>query len=890
MSGDGTCDACSGRSDRTPVEITNRPGLSAVEYRTGTWSTFRESMLAGLTRSSRPALAPLGTRSEDDPAIALIDAWATAADVLTFYTERIAQEHYLRTATERRSVADLVALLGYRLGPGVAARTWLAITAETAPGSPPAAPIPTGTRVQTLPGPGERPQTFETVEDVVAVGAWNRPAPRTTGTRTPRSGDTELLLAGTATGLRPGDELLFVAGDRDPGTAPDRWARARVTAVTPDPVVQRTAVAFDPALTGLDLVPDVEVTVRVMRGRASLFGQHAPDPRLFVQDVRDAIGSGAFTGTGSELDWDFAALAGGVIALDGLYETARVGGWAVLSGGVTAAGDAAPETLGAITSVREAGRSAYGLSGRVTELTVDATDSQLAPFGDTGVRRASVAFGAGTVDLAEVDLGEPLLGDRIPLAESLPSLPDDRAVLVRGRRARVSVSGRPEVGGMVLSAVPIPGAEDWLTWTLRTDDGDDITVPSPLALLSLDPARATDPIVGEVVAVAGSPGPGPVSELVLGERLVNVYDRMGDTPVELFGNVAEATQGETVAGEVLGSADATRPFQRFALKRRPLTFVPSPGADGAESTLEVRVNGVRWREVPTLFGTGPAERVHVTETADDGTTTVVFGDGATGAPTPTGADNVVATYRHGAGLDGNARLDQISLPTTRPLGLKAVTNPLAAEGAQDPQRAADARTNAPRSVLTLGRVVALQDYADFAADFGGVAKATVTWTWDGVRRGVLVTVAAPGGVPVESTSPLLTDLRTSLLAAGTLRVPLVVTGHRPATFALTARLRTAPGHDPQVVRDAVAAALRTGYGFEARDFGQGVAQSEIVRAVHGVPGVDGVRLDRLHRTDDAVARNGFLVAATPAAGSAPGVPAPEILTLEPDGPDLEVGW
>ena len=49
--------------------------------------------------------ARLRTRDDDDFTIALLDAWATVADVLTFYQERIANESYLRTATERRFAA-----------------------------------------------------------------------------------------------------------------------------------------------------------------------------------------------------------------------------------------------------------------------------------------------------------------------------------------------------------------------------------------------------------------------------------------------------------------------------------------------------------------------------------------------------------------------------------------------------------------------------------------------------------------------------------------------------------------------------------------------------------------------------------------------------------------
>ena len=140
--------------DQTRRGSPNRPGLGEIGYRAGTYAQFRDSMIAGLTRRDRPALAGLRTRDPADFAMALIDAWAVAADVLTFYTERIANENYLGTATERRSVAGLVGLIGYRLGAGVAAETALAFTLDTSPGSPTAVPIPTGAKVQTPSRPG----------------------------------------------------------------------------------------------------------------------------------------------------------------------------------------------------------------------------------------------------------------------------------------------------------------------------------------------------------------------------------------------------------------------------------------------------------------------------------------------------------------------------------------------------------------------------------------------------------------------------------------------------------------------------------------------------------------------------------------------------------------
>src|SRR5260370_824960 len=139
------CGCCEGAERLTPGATANRPGLNALAYRVGTHATFLETMKARLAGfylevpdefepEKKPTriypLNDLATREGDDPAISLLDAWATVGDVLTFYQERIANEGYLRTATERRSVLELARLIDYSLRPGVAASACLALTLE----------------------------------------------------------------------------------------------------------------------------------------------------------------------------------------------------------------------------------------------------------------------------------------------------------------------------------------------------------------------------------------------------------------------------------------------------------------------------------------------------------------------------------------------------------------------------------------------------------------------------------------------------------------------------------------------------------------------------------------------------------------------------------------
>ena len=117
---------CGGHDEsRAPAALYNPPGRTALALRTGTHGTFLAAMLDRLASPAYPALRGLTARTTDDPAVALLDAWAILGDLLTFHSERIADEGYLRTADEHRSLAMLARLVGHRPRPGVAASTHL---------------------------------------------------------------------------------------------------------------------------------------------------------------------------------------------------------------------------------------------------------------------------------------------------------------------------------------------------------------------------------------------------------------------------------------------------------------------------------------------------------------------------------------------------------------------------------------------------------------------------------------------------------------------------------------------------------------------------------------------------------------------------------------------
>jgi hypothetical protein len=239
----------------------NRPGLPALAYRAGTHATFLETMKARLSNlyleipgesvigerrrqlSRIYQLRDLKTREASDPAIALLDSWALVGDVLTFYQERIANEGYLRTATERRSVLELARLIGYTLRPGVASTVYPAYTLDedrsVTPAKPTAVTIPKGSRIQSIPGPGELPQSFETFDELEARSEWNNLQVRLTKPQQITHTTQTVYFKGIATNLKLNDPLLIVA------SSPKLY---RVMSVTPDPAADRTQVRIQPWL------------------------------------------------------------------------------------------------------------------------------------------------------------------------------------------------------------------------------------------------------------------------------------------------------------------------------------------------------------------------------------------------------------------------------------------------------------------------------------------------------------------------------------------------------------------------------------------------------------------------------------------------------------------
>ncbi len=1022
-----SCGCCEGVAIAVPQPTANRPGLTALAYRVGTHAAFLETMIARLSSSDYPALTALTTRDPADPAIALLDSWALVADVLSFYQERIANEGYLRTATERLSILQLARLIGYRLRPGVAATVYLAYTLDEDRSKTPPAPtqalIPAGSRSQSVPGPGQMPQAFETSVDLDARSAWNVLGPRQTQPQlftqgvdfgTDVGSRDAVYFRGTSTNLNPGDPLLFILGPGTDPTTPQQEFRL-VQSVETQPAQGRTEVILQPpppplatiVATPAKIVSDAVTpfvadasglfpgTKLAADAAARLTNPPPANPPGLIEELNPADGrtltvdevialardtiahisalhdlaaSRGFTRLEPWLAQLTDTLNQAIAQVQAAAQAAAAGAFANIKGDQTPLSNLTdllpaltrPPSLQPLNSLRlgRSIRQAFSPQSDMAPRLIGEFLPAAAPIlyqawvhiqtsttaADVGPARVKAGLFPGTYP--GVPTSTTSSGTTTTSFDSPPTISADWPGV--GRQPSLStvildsvydkiVAGswimidRPDFTGGIHPLIHISGVQPgrrrtfhkvvstasvslttsdqgfttkvteltidppWLA-DLKVQDARDFignpagltgtvvyaqTEPLPLAEEPLDvdlqgstielddvyqglesgrwiivSGERTD--IPDVTGVTGSElvmiaavaqathGPGTRAGavhtvLTLANKLAYTYD-LGT--VAIYGNVVKATHGETRI-EVLGNGDGSQAFQQFSLKQKPLTFVPAANPDGVDTTLAVYVNNVKWRETDTLAGLGPKDRSYVVRTADDDTTSVTFGNGTQGARLPTGAGNVTAIYRNGIGQPGNVAAGQVSLLQTRPLNVKAVINPLRASGGADRDSRDQARQNAPLAVMALDRLVSVQDYADFARTFAGIAKASAARLSDGHRDLVHLSVAGVGDIPIDPTSDLYADLVLALQANGDPYQPLQVAVRRLRLLVVSARVKIGADRLWEPVAAAIRAVLLAAFGFDARSLGQPVFQSEVISAIQAVAGVDYVDLQIL---------------------------------------------
>src|SRR5262252_376296 len=107
------------------AEIKNVDGRPVIDYMARDYASFLQSM-----RALIPEKLPQWTDYESDADFGnvLLQLFAHMGDILSYYQDRVANEGFLGTARERRSVIQHLRLIGYTLATASPASTTLTLS------------------------------------------------------------------------------------------------------------------------------------------------------------------------------------------------------------------------------------------------------------------------------------------------------------------------------------------------------------------------------------------------------------------------------------------------------------------------------------------------------------------------------------------------------------------------------------------------------------------------------------------------------------------------------------------------------------------------------------------------------------------------------------------
>jgi hypothetical protein len=782
-----------------PALITNPPGRGIIRYRLGDYTSFRHALLLSLPGEIE--LLRWKPAAGSDLALQMVEWWAYLADILTFYSERIANEDYLDTASLDESVKRLIRLLGYRPRPGIGA---LATLAAISNAKKPFL-LPQGFGVQSKPGPGKKPQIFEldadtTIQPLSLVSADPLPQPVTLGA------DGTVLLKGTVS-IKKGEQLLVVERGWD-GSDPN-YSIANVVNVKPEKDPRGST--------------NTRVTFSGPLGLPS--GASATGYRLMRSSQSTHLWQ--YNGEGSALTVDDTT---GTAHLESVVRQIHPGDMILFD---RSSGVEGVTTGSLVQPPRRTTGSGFSIGSEKFVSEVDRTEFRFAPI----LQLSSVT------DYTEALWYANSLDDPPTTPPATPPNTPGIAVLHSQLTFTPAYSGLGSFSAVI--------RHSW------QDAGQLIPTPAttfsgtPAELLAVKPPNflaGSSSVLLEDAVGDGEGATGFVGADTTVMQLSNLPDNPPAlaSPINVLYNLLNVSRGKSVSNEILGSGDATIAGQEFVLKNSPLTYLLSGDSSAGgnyKSTLRVWVNGIEWHEAPSFFGAAKSATIFVTREDEDNKTHVLFGDGVSGARLPSGSNNVVARYRFGSGAEAPDAGKLTVIATPQP-GLSAIHNPVPAGGGADPEPASQIRRYAPLSVLTFGRAVSGDDYEAIAALAPGVRRASASWSFDPVLQRTVVTVYVGDDASAKNAATVALrgdadpnrPVSVKLAAAVALQISLtlVVDPNRIAADVVAAVTQTLS--DPQ-----------TGlFGNQRIGIGEVIYVSRIYAACFTVPGVIAVHHLQVH--------------------------------------------
>lgn len=308
--------------------------------------------------------------------------------------------------------------------------------------------------------------------------------------------------------------------------------------------------------------------------------------------------------------------------------------------------------------------------------------------------------------------------------------------------------------------------------------------------------------------------------------------------------ILTVAQGETTSENPLGSSPGSQNLE-FVLAHRPLI----------EGSLVVEVDEgtgfTAWSQVENFLNSDQTSRHYSLDIQADDTATVRFGNGVNGKIPPAGVDNVKATYRIGADVDGNVGSDTININRAGISFVNRVFNPRQASGwapkdGLTQQSLAELKIRGPASIRTLGRGITPADCETLAKEFVSpstgskpVARAKAVEETFGVKTIEVIVVGSGGALLSEAQRTEIDEYFNGNKATGVEGV--LVSNHEVTTSNYQPRdidvVATVTGGNLESIKNALKALLTPEAVFSDGvtfrwDFGGEVPTSLIQAAIH----------------------------------------------------------
>lgn len=763
--------------DMSPLDPT--PGLR--------FALLRRALGAALSAQEVDGVQPLiSWAPHSDLSAVLFELWAYVGDIIGLYNGALMAETAVGTARNRRSLRRLADLLGYKTRPAVSAMTELAVfTAPDKQGSLPPVAFRSSMPAQVFESSGGRVSGRANEYTLSPVVQSEVGAP---------DGKHLLLDSATASAVR-GRPIMFV------------WFEKVVRQHATEILDVSSLKAIDAReYVEIEVADTADIPPKVGYKNVALV---SPSQRAYVRPA-SLVNPGKF------------AIREGAVLSNEEIETI------FNSFGVMIAGHAGitPHFV-----------SADDFTANERKQTLIELDSVYRSIyaGDFIIVQYNAYFSAHRVTLTEeiqvqiANSGDP--GVSVPITQlTLNPALDGAQVLFDRPQPLIIHYNMHDVGRLMRLA--------------HTELTPDVVLNKPLPLEGIHDKPA-DPPTRFILEDADGKGVlvnGKLDVQANGSATLTISGPEWDgglrVPVKAYGNVLDISRGETVQDEVLGDGDPTQAHQTFKLAKTPLTYFSQPGAaSGVVSTLEVRVDGILWRERPSFYGAGPNDPVYIVRHDDDQNTFITFGDGVRGLRLPTGRGNVRAKYRHGAGAEAPPAGAINQIIKTVP-GLKSVRSPIVARGGGDAETSKDIRRHAPASALVLGRCVSLADFAARTAMTAGVRSCKVEYAWDEPSQTAGIKVwYIPNDPGADLDEQIVADLQ-AMSEPGT---PIRAEAAKPQERVLFLNLEIERDRVPAEVEAAVRAALldpeRGPLAVENTPIGGPLSRSLIVGAAKSIAGV-----------------------------------------------------